>query len=115
MWSYRNAALWSLLGMRARLAQVPVEAEVFAGQQLGGEDDLSGVPREMLHHAVDGLEHRDVVALDADALGQPDVGKRANQRDGRVHGRVQASLQLGRFCAAPCGKFAVAIARERLA
>ena len=66
-------------------AQVAVEAQIFAGQHLRGENDLAGVHREVLHHVVNGFEHCYVVTLDDKALGQPRGGEAANHIRRFVH------------------------------
>ena len=52
-------------------AQVAVEAQILRRQHLRREDDLAGVHREVLDDVIDRLQHRHVVLLHDDALGEP--------------------------------------------
>lgn len=97
------------------LAQVREVAEIGAGGRLGGEDDLAGVLGEVLDNVVDGFEHGDILALDADTRSQACRRKDGDDGAGLAHGGAEAVAKFVRAEAAAGGEFRIAIPHVRCA
>ena len=97
------------------LAQVLEVAQVFAGEQFGGENDLAGMLREMFHDVVDGFHQGSVVnLLDRFSFGEALHWQRADHAGRFTHCRVQFGCELGRLQTSARGELGVAIANVRL-
>ena len=78
-------------------------------------NSLPRVHGEVLHHVVDGLQHRYAVALHDQRRYQPLGRERRDHGGCRVHGFAQVGAELRRGGAAARREFAVAVARVRQA
>ena len=86
------------------------EAEFLAGEELGGEHDLSGVLAEVLDDVVDGFEDRLVAVLDPDGGGKAFSVEGFDDGDGLFDGGAKAG---GEFRLGEAGggvEFGVALA-----
>src|SRR5277367_4828460 len=64
LWQWRSR-------LPARAAKMLIIHEILARQQLGEQDDLAGMHREMLDHMGDRLQNRDVVTLGSNSFNEP--------------------------------------------
>jgi hypothetical protein len=88
--------------------EVAVEAEVGAGESLGGGEDLAGVLGEVLDDVVDGFEDGDVVVLGTDGLGELFGGESFEDGAGELDGVVELGPKLGLGDAGAGGELGVA-------
>ena len=94
--------------------QIPVVSQVFPGHKLCRVDDLACVAGEMFHGAVDGFQHRHVVALHGEWLREALRRERSDHAGGFIHDGAQAPGQTGRRDAAARCELRIALADIRL-
>ena len=87
-----------------------VEAEVFVREQLGREDDLTSVVREVLHHVIDRFEHADFVLLRRDAILQPLFRDSTDHRDCFCDSRAEPPYQFFAADITTSGELRIALA-----
>src|SRR5579885_856088 len=97
------------LGVR-RLFQMRVETEILRGEELGGENNLSGMLGKMLDYVINGLQARHLIVLNASDLFKPLRRELANLLRGRLNGPAQPLLQLPAAVSAARREFAIALA-----
>src|SRR5438552_19040101 len=91
-----------------------VVAEVFTRHELGGEQDLAGMSREMLDDVVDRFHDGHCVLLNGRLPGQLIVRQSSYDCDGVVDAFVEAAQQSPFILAPPGGEFRAALANVGL-